>query len=260
MSTKSQGLPYVSVVAIKMNATINKSLLKLNVMKTQIKNLKTFGLMLLAVLAISFTSCNDENIELTDVENFTDRAVDGLQKGVVGKNFCLEFIFPISIEFVDGTTAEASDYENLHDTVKAWFEANEVEKSKENKPQLIFPIQILNQEGEVIDVADEDELKELKSECPRQGKCKKGKGGKGFKCFSLVFPVSLTIDGEVQTFEDRAALKTAVRAYKEEAGDDFERPTLVFPVTVEYEDESQVDVANEEELKALKEACKDEEG
>lgn len=229
-------------------------------MKTQIKNLRAFGLILLAALAISFTSCNKENLELTDVENFTDGTLDGLQKGVVGKKHCLEFIFPISIEFVDETTAEVTSYENLHETVKAWFEANDVEKNKENRPQLIFPIQVLNQEGEVIDVGSEEDLKDLKSECPRIGKCKKGKGGKGFKCFSLVFPVTLTIDGEDQTFDDRMALKAAVRAYKEEAGDDFERPTLVFPVTVEYEDETQVVVANKEELIALKQACKDDEG
>lgn len=228
-------------------------------MKMQIKNLRAFGLILLAALAISFTSCND-NLELTDIDNFTDSAVDGLQRGIVGKNHCLEFIFPISIEFIDGTTAEVSDYENLHETVKAWFEANDVEKNRENRPQLIFPIQVLNQEGEIVDLASEDELKELRSECPRIGKCKKGKRGKGFKCFSLVFPVSVTIDGEVQSFDDRMALKAAVRAYKEEAGDDFERPTLVFPVTVEYEDETQVEVASQEELIALKEACKDEEG
>jgi hypothetical protein len=243
-----------------MIASINKSLLKLNVMKMQIKNLKTFGLMLLAAFAISFSSCNDENIELIDIENFTDGAINGLQRGVVGKKHCLEFIFPIHIEFIDGTTAEVEDYKDLHETVKAWFEENDVEKSKENKPQLVFPIQVLNQEGEVIDVGSEEELKELKSECPRIGKCKKGMGGKGFKCFSLVFPVSLTIDGDVQTFENKKALKVAIRAYKEAAGEDFERPTFVFPITVEYEDGTQVEVANQEEMIALKEACKDDEG
>ncbi len=241
-------------------ATINKSLLKLNVMNTRIKNLRIFGLMLLAALAIAFTSCNQDNLDLTDVENFTDSTVEGLQRGVVGKKHCLEFIFPISIEFIDGSTAEATDYENLHETVKAWFEENEVEKNKENKPQLIFPIQVLNQEGEVIDVVSEEELKELKSECPRVGKCKRGKGGKGFKCFSLIFPVTLTIDGEDQTFEDKMTLKETIRAYKEAVGEDFERPTLVFPVTIEYEDETQIEITSEEDLIAAKEACKDEEG
>ncbi|MEM9544591.1 MAG: hypothetical protein AAGA77_01390 [Bacteroidota bacterium] len=230
-------------------------------MKMQIKNLRTFGLMLMAVLAISFTSCNKDNVELTDVDNFTDSTLEGIQNGVVGKKHCLEFIFPISIEFIDGTTAEVSDYENLHETVKAWFEENEIEKSRENKPQLIFPIQVVNQEGEVIDVDSEEALAELKSECPRIGKkCKKGKRGKGFKCFSLVFPVTLTIGGVDQTFEDKDAMKEAIQAYKEEAGEDFERPTLVFPVTIEYDDGTQAEIASKEELDAAKEACKDDEG
>lgn len=227
---------------------------------TQIKNLRTFGLMLLAVLAITFTSCNKEDVELTDIESFTDGALDDLHKGVIGKKHCLEFIFPISIEFIDESTAEVDSYLDLHETVKAWFESNEVEKSKENKPQLVFPIQVLNQEGEIIDVASIDDLKELRSECPRIGKCKKGKRGRGFKCFSLVFPVTITLDGTDQTFENRISLKEAVKAYKEEAGEDFERPTLVFPVTVEYEDGTLVEVASKEELIALKEACKDDEG
>lgn len=229
-------------------------------MKMQIRNLRIFGLMLLAALAITFTSCNQENFELTDVDNFTDSALDGLQRGVVGKKHCLEFIFPISIEFVDGTTAEVSDYENLHETVKAWFEENDVERSKENKPQLIFPLQVLNKEGEIIDVDSEEALAELRSECPRIGKCKKGKRGRGFKCFSLVYPVTITIDGEDQTFEDKMALKAAVRAYKQEAGEDFERPTLVFPVTIEYEDGTQVEIASQDDLIAAKEACQDDEG
>ena len=229
-------------------------------MKMQIKNLKIFGFMLLAALAITFTSCEQENYDVTDIDNFTDGTIDGLQRGVVGKRHCLEFVFPISIEFVDGTTAEVESYIDLHETVKAWFEENDVEKSKENKPQLIFPLQVLNKEGEVIDVASEEELLELRKECPRIGKCKKGKKGRGFKCFSLVFPVALTIDGEDQTFENRLALKAAVRAYKIEAGDDFERPTLVFPVTIEYEDETQAEIANKEELIAAKQACQDDEG
>lgn len=229
-------------------------------MKMQIRNLRNFGLILLAVLAITFTSCNKDDIELTDIESFTDGTLDDLQKGVVGKKHCLEFIFPISIEFIDETTAEVDSYEDLHATVMAWFEENEVEKSKENKPQLIFPLQVLNNEGEIIDVASVDELKELRSECPRVGKCKKGKRGKGFKCFSLVFPVTITIDGVDTSFEDKESLKAAVRAYKEEAGDDFERPTLVFPVTVEYEDGTQEEAADKDELIALKEACQDDEG
>jgi len=117
----------------------------------------------------------------------------------------------------------------------------------------------MNKDGEVIDVASKEELQELRSECPRIGKCK-GRKGRGFKCFSLVFPLTINIGEEVVTFDSRVELKAAVRAYKAETGENAERPTLVYPITVEYDDETQVVVNSKEELQALKEACQEEEG
>jgi len=212
--------------------------------------------MLITSSALLMTSC--EKSELVSVQSFTDDAIHSMQAGAVGKGFCLELIFPLSIQFVDETTAEVSSYENLHETIVAFFEESGLEKNKENKPQLIFPIQVINQEGEIIDVEAKDQLRELRKECPRTGKCK-GRKGKGFKCFSLVFPVTITIDGNDSTFDSKEELREAVKAYKEEAGPDAERPTLVFPVTVEYDDETQVTVSSQEELQELKEACKDDE-
>lgn len=224
-------------------------------MITQMKKVRNLGLMLLAIFAITFTSC-DRGEDLVNIDNFTDSTIEDLQFRAIGKNHCLEFIFPINIQFIDESTAEIDSYENLHETVKSWFEENDVEKSKENKPQLLFPIQVMNSDGELIDVASQDELKELRSECPKRGKCK-GHKGRGFKCFSLVFPVTVTIDGTDGVYNDKSELKDAIKAYKEEAGEDAERPTLVFPITIEYEDETQVEVSSQEELQELKDACKE---
>lgn len=218
------------------------------------KKLNFLSLLVVATLMLFVTSC--QKAELIDVQDFTDNAIERMQNGAVGKNFCLELIFPLSIQFVDESTAEVTSYENLHETIVTFFEESGIEKSKENRPELVFPIQVLNEDGEIIDIASQDELKDLKKECPRTGKCK-GKRGRGFKCFTLVFPISITIDGVDSTFDNKEDLKEAVKAYKEEAGADAERPTLVFPVTVEYDDESQVTVENLDELKALKEACKE---
>ena len=222
----------------------------------QIKNLRNFGFAVLAMLALSFTSCNKE-AELVDIESFTDSSIEKLQGGAIGKSACLELIFPVSIQFVDESTAEVTDYRNLHETIVNWFTENDVEKSKENKPQLIFPIQVLNEEGEIVNVETQEALMELRKECPRRGKCK-GKNGRGFRCFSLVFPITVTIDGEDITFANRMTLKAAIRAYKMEAGDEAVRPTLVFPITVEYDDETQVTVNSKEELQALKKDCREE--
>lgn len=216
-------------------------------------------LFLAALFAISLASCSTDESELVNVEALTDGSIERLQAGAFGKNHCLELIFPISITFTDETTATVADYEELYTTVAAWFEANEVENIKENKPELVFPIQVLTEDGEIVDVASSEELKELKSDCPKSGKCK-GKRGKGFSCFELVFPITVSIGGEETLFEDKSTLKAAVRAYKETAGDEAEKPSLVFPVTVLYEDGTEAVAASQEELQALKEACQDEEG
>jgi len=221
------------------------------------QNFKSWTLVLLAMITIGFTSCTKDDVSLIGVDNFSDSSINEMQRGVVGKNHCLEFIFPVTIAFMDESTASVDSYENLHEIVSTWFEANDVEKSRDTKPELVFPIQVLNEDGEVIDVDTDEALRALKGECSRDGRGRKGKGGKGYKCFSLVFPVSLDIAGEISNFEDHETFKSAIRAYKKEFGRDADRPELVFPVTVEYEDGTQVEVPSQEEMKALKEACKE---
>lgn len=226
-------------------------------MRISIKNFKMLFTFLVASATILLTSCNKEGVDITDIESFSDGAIENLQGKAIGKSACLEFVFPVSIQFSDESTSEVDSYDALHETIVAWFTDNEVEKTKGNRPELLFPIQVLNQEGEIVDVESKEALKELKNECPKSGKCK-GKKGKGFKCFSLVYPLTITIDGVDSTFEDKESMKTAIKSYKETAGDEAERPTLVYPVTVQYDDETQVEVASQEDLQALKEACQTE--
>lgn len=224
-----------------------------------IKIFKKSTFLFLLGFAMMLASCSKEEASITTIENLADSSIESIQQRAIGKNACLEFVFPVSIQFIDESIATAESYETLYEVVSTWFEENEVEKIKGNKPQLIFPIDVLNEDGEVVSVASNEELKVLRSECPGSGKCK-GKKGKGFKCFSLVYPVSLTIDGVATEFQDRDSLKDAIKAYKESAGDEAEKPTLVFPVTVEYDDGTQTVAESQEQLALLKEACRAEEG
>ncbi len=224
----------------------------------KIQNPISFLMMLLLFFLVS---CDSEEASVIDTENFTDSAIENIQNRTVGINHCLEFVFPISIEFIDGSTAQASDYENLHETIATWFTENEVEKTKENKPTLVFPLEVVTEDGEVLQLETIEELKALRSECKGQRggkKGKRGKRGRGFKCFDLVFPISVIIDGETLGFDSRSELKEAIKAYKQEAGNEAQRPELVFPITIEYDDETQVEVSSQEELQALKEACREE--
>ncbi len=217
------------------------------------KNVKLLFSTLLLICTVFLTSCDKEN-EVVDTENFVDSSIERLQAKAFGKKTCLELIFPVSVNFIDGSTVEADSYESLREEIINWFTTNEVEKTKENKPTLVYPIQVLNEEGEIIDVASQEELKELRSECPKFGK------GKGFSCFDLVFPIQVDLGGEINAFEDKESLKEAVKTYKMEAGDNAERPSLVFPITIEYEDGTTASIESKEELKAAKQACRDDEG
>ena len=216
-------------------------------MITQMKKFNLLTLMLLGALTITFTSCEKEATEIEEIEAFTSQTVSELRGNKKGKRSCLQLVYPVTIQFVDSTTVEVDSKEAMHDAIKTWFEENDVEKSKENRPQLVFPLQVTNKDGEIFDVTSLEELKELRKECPKKGNKR--------KCFELVFPLTMNIGGEELTFDDKESLKEAIQAYKESAGDDAEKPSLVFPVTVLYEDGTEVTVNDEEELRALKEDC-----
>ena len=221
-----------------------------------LNNLKVLSIALLTIFAIVLTSCSKEDVSLDKSENFIDKTIDGMNHGVVGKKGCLEFIFPITIEFSDETTATVNDYPELFTTIKAWFEDNDIQPNFQNKPALVFPVQVMNTDGEVFEVNNKEELIALKSECDGQyngpGNCQ---NGHGHACFQLVFPITVTLGDDTATFEDKASLKAAIKAYKEAAGPNAERPQLVFPITIEYEDGTQVVINSQEELKAAKEDC-----
>lgn len=218
--------------------------------------LNFLSLVFLAIFAVTFTSCEKDEVTLEQTENFIDSAITEMQAGAIGRQGCFEFIFPITVQFDDETTATADDYVALHTAIKAWYETNEVKPNRKNKPSLVFPVQVMNTDAEIIDVASKIELKALKIECHGQfngpGNCN---GGHGHSCFSLIFPITATLGEDTSTFEDKEAFKNAVHAYKQTAGADAERPQLVFPVTIKYEDGTQVEIASKEELLTAKEEC-----
>lgn len=210
-----------------------------------------FSWIFVVAFAAFFTSCERDNA-LTDtvIENFTNTSIEAMERGGnLGRRGCFEFVFPISIAFPDGTTAEVGSYEELKETIRTWKENN---PDAEERPHLVFPLEVVNPEGEVISVADFQELRALARECRPNGPG----GGHGRHCFKPVFPLSIAFpDGTTAEAEDRRALKQLVREWKQNNPDAEERPQFVFPVDVEMEDGTIVTVNSAEELQALKEEC-----
>lgn len=206
----------------------------------------------LTATAVLMTSCNEENIVSDEiVQNFVNESVESLERrGNCGRGGCYEFVFPISIAFPDGATVSVDSYPQLRETIKTWKEDN---PEAEERPTLVFPLEVLSEDGEVISVATEEELRELRQECRRNFKKHHGKGD---RCFKLVFPITINYpDGTSGTYDDRMALKSAVRTWKADNPDAEERPELNFPVDIELEDGTIVTINSAEELQAQKESC-----
>jgi len=226
--------------------------------KSQVKFLLTICLLF---CAFALTSCSDDNTEANSAFEsaaFEDIAVATIQKSAsAGKTGCYELVFPISIEFPDASIVEVNTYEELRALILQWKEEN---MDSDEIPGLVYPIEVIDEEGEILTAGNDDELIELKEACKDyNGHGSKGCGKGKERCFDLVFPVTVDFpDGTSETFEDKSSMKQAIRAFNQ-ANETDENPSLTFPVQVEMEDGMLVMVNSEEELTALKESCQEEE-
>ncbi len=238
----------------------------------------------IASFSAFLTSCSDDDSydTIESTENFVEQSVYSLQtEANCGKMGCYEFVFPLTIEYPDGTTESVDDYATLRTSLRTWYEANYEDLDLpapdslrrfrhgyigdipwDILPSLSYPLEVLSEDGEVITVSSREELAELRQECRRSFYGNRGRHGhgKGDRCFNLVFPLTVVFpDGTTATADDRQALKTELRTWRAANPDSEERPSLSYPVTVEMEDGSTVEVASQEELEALKESCSSEE-
>ncbi|MCR9286314.1 MAG: hypothetical protein NXI23_02880 [Bacteroidetes bacterium] len=219
------------------------------------KQILKFSMVFAFAMAAFFTSCDKSTLTTQEgVFEFTDEAMFTLQEsGSIGRKGCFELVFPITIEFPDSTTADVNDYDELRTAIKEWKEAN---PDAQEKPNFVFPIEVISEDGEVISVANKAELFELKKDC--KGNFNRPKGHKCKPCFELVFPLTIEFpDGTTQEVADRSELKTTIREWKQNNQGSDERPAIVFPIDVEMEDGTIVPVNSKEELKELRESCGD---
>lgn len=101
--------------------------------------------------------------------------------------------------------------------------------------------------------------RELKSSKGKGKGGRKGEGERKKECFKFVFPVTFIMnDASTITANSEEEMKNAIKAWYEANPDTKERPTLQFPVTIEFEDGTTQEIANEDEMKAIHEKCREE--
>jgi len=215
-------------------------------------------LILVALISVFLSACEQEeglNVT-TDVSNYVESAiVDMEERAGCGKTGCYEFVFPLTLSFPDESVAEVASYEDMRETIASWKESN---PDAEQRPKLVFPLEIISEGGEAISVSSIQELRELRRECRRAFRAKyhKGPKGPGRACFEVQFPLTLVFpDGTTAEATDRRNVQELLRSWKVENPEVNDRPEIQFPINVELEDGTIVSVESAEALKELKNTC-----
>jgi len=225
-----------------------------------------FSSLFALALVFVLTSCDKENLDELTTENFTVQAEDRQQapneergnRGERGNNGtlsgrCFSIVFPVILNFPDGTTAEVADKAAARVAKTAWKEAN---PDSEEGPSIAIPFDVLLKDSTTLTVTSEEDLADLKETCSDKDE----RDGRGERCFFAVFPLTINFpDGTSVEVADKATARTAKREWRMENPDSEEKPTIAYPYDVELTDGTTVTLTSDEEVAALKESCNEEE-
>ena len=225
-------------------------------------NLIKFQWLFILMTGLFIVSCSkSDSVDDATAETYAEETVFRTQEAAnMGRFGCYELVFPITLNFSDGTSVEADSYEALKAAVKDWRKTNGKVRTR---PTITFPYQVINENGEVITVETVEQQRELRVACAKDFFGTHGPGGHNDRpklCFKPTFPFSVKLpDGTIITLnskDDRKTLNAAIREWRKNNPDSKVRPELVFPITVQMEDGTLVTINSREELKALKDSCK----
>lgn len=233
-----------------------------------IKSVKFLLLPLAAIVAFAI-ACN-KDLTSTEITDYVDESLYAVQeRGGMGKFGCYELVFPVTIALPDSTTQEVASYDEMKAAIRAWAEANGGQiggghghhgGGDRPRPAFVFPISVISQAGELITVNNEEELRALRAECGggsfgQHGH--QGHGQHGLSCFQILFPVTVAFpDGTTAEAADQQALRDLLHTWRKNNPDATERPSFVFPISVQMTDDSTtVAVNSADELHQLKEDC-----
>jgi hypothetical protein len=205
-----------------------------------------FGLLLIATLA--FVSCTKDSFTVSE-EELADSIIDTRTDSLP----CFEFVFPVSFQLPDQSIAEVNSLE----------EAKVLRDSIKGKLKLVYPVEIINSNGENVSIASHEEMHTILEDCGliRDNGGHKGKGGdKGGKgiggifrnndCFTFVFPISVQLsDSSIVQIDSLAEAQILVKA---EQG----KIRLIFPFNILNSLGETVTITNPEDLHKVLENCK----
>lgn len=243
--------------------------------------MKWSWILILAVAAFTAACDKEQTDSLTDNAAVDTRTVtnvemvamevDGMEHGPR----CFSLVFPVTVLYPNGDTQVATDATALRGLFRTWREQN---PNAMERPTLQYPYWItMNDDGSEVEITSHEDLRAVLADCranapgggPGHGPGQGGPGydpghnGPGFgfnsPCFSLDFTTPITINlpgqGDV-TVSSEEELRAAIRDWRENnPGPVDERPSLVMPYTVVFDDGTTFTVNEEADLAELREIC-----
>lgn len=192
-----------------------------------------------------------DNLERTeqtsDVFFSTDgnRLDDNREASRRRRNRCFQFVFPITFIMPDDTSITLNERADWV-LIRTWYENN---PNANERPELVFPVDIMFEDGEVQTIVDLEELREVKSAC-REDRNRR-------RCFRLNLPLTFFMPDNstitVTVRDDWSLLRDYYIANPDDVGT---KPELVFPVDATYRDGSVVTFNNENEMLDAREECR----
>lgn len=177
-----------------------------------------------------------------------EELVEDAQMTVGGhKKACFRPVFPVTLIYPDGSTLEVQDGEELKNAV---IEFKQTSSDRQAKLEIQFPHEVELEDGTITTVESKDDVKALLKECRRSIAHEK-------RCFSYVFPLSLVYpDGSTEEFQDKGALGEALKEWKENNPDATERPQLAYPIEVIDQDGNTITLESKEDQRTLLASCR----
>ncbi|ASV29338.1 hypothetical protein [Maribacter cobaltidurans] len=227
------------------------------------KKILNFAYLGIFVMALSFTSCQDEFEEISTGEDQTaitassstgiliqnTTARDGSFDNIVDGTSCYDVKFPYTVE-VNGLELTINSREDLKLIEEIFDEVDDDEDFLE----ILFPITITSGDFTEITINGFEDLKALREQC------KEGGEDDDIECIDFVYPMTLyTFDINLeQTGEVMVKSDMELRLFFKGL-EDNELVSFDFPIMLELYDGSKIEVNSNEELamniRNAKDAC-----
>ncbi|MEL6987556.1 MAG: hypothetical protein AAGK97_06960 [Bacteroidota bacterium] len=169
-------------------------------------------------------------------------------------NRCFSLVYPVNIDYPDGSNGVAFSREELHTMVRDWIQNN----PDQGRPSLGFPLTVMLRNGTDLVINNSDEFDALKVRC-RQGNDRPNVPSRLFDlgCYTLQFPATLEFpNGELATVDSNREMIQSIRDWYTNNPDADEKPELVFPFDIENRRTGDiVNIENQDDLDAAIADC-----